>query len=119
MWTKVKKNAGNPGNPGGGAKSGFRVHRQRTHQRGAILLVPEGKTTGMRATVYSDGNGKLAFSFGDQGDFAVFRPSKSAKSHAVTIPATHNSRIPFGTTDVTLTQDGDMWVLDLNSLPVA
>lgn len=109
-WTKITKRAKlKP------ARTQPAVGRT-SNGRGGLLILPRDYVTGKRATFYSDGNGKLAVQMADEGDYMVFSGGKGSLQMRVTIPAEYRDRIPFGTTDVTLTRDGDMWVLDLNSI---
>jgi hypothetical protein len=116
MWTKVKKPTSLTGKE---PRATFAVVRNRSGHRGAMLLIPARAKSGDKATIYSDGNGKLAFAFGDKGDYSVFRRGPTATSYAVTIPSQHQDRIPFGVTEVSLAKDGDMLVLDLSTLSAA
>jgi len=72
--------------------------------------------TAKRADIFSDGNGRLAFSFATDGGYSVITPAKSSLCSHITIPAKFADRIPFGVTDVVLTRDGDLLVLDLAQL---
>jgi hypothetical protein len=106
MWTRVTSlKSVNGRRP---KRDGYGVRRARTSTQTAHLIIPEGATTASHATVYSDGNGKIAFSFGDKGDF---RMGGKTTRH-VTIPKQLSHMIPFGTRDVALIADGGMLILD-------
>lgn len=116
MWKKVKKER----NSFGRAKRETpAVRRGRTGARGAQLIIPEHMISGERASVYSDGNGKLAFVMGDTGEFKVFATTTNGAARSIAIPKPWAERIPFGTHDVSLAKDGDMLVLDLNTIAAA
>lgn len=80
------------------------------------LCVPSGTTPFSSVNIYSDGNGRLAFHFCDGGEYAVFKSNKTSLQQMIQIPAEFVGRLPFGTTDVTLTREGDFYVLDLNQI---
>lgn len=69
-----------------------------------------------RCDVMEDGNGRLAFAPSTHGTYAVYPLGKASKQRAVTIPGPFKAAIPFGTTDVELSKDGEMYILDLNAL---
>lgn len=113
-WTKVKS-------AGSGRRATRKtpaVARNRTGSQTASIILPKDMgDNGDRASFYSDGNGKLAVAFGDSGDFSVMR-NKSGTAR-ITIPRQYAHKIPFGTTDVFLSADGDMLVLDLSAIGAA
>lgn len=106
MWTRITSNKGKP--VGRAKRTAFGVARGRTGFQSAKLIIPEGATAAPRASVYSDGNGKIAFSFGDKGDLKV----SGQTTRSVSIPKQLAHMIPFGTRDVSLTEDGGMLILD-------
>lgn len=110
-WTKVEKTRRGLG-AGMAPRTSFAVRRGRTGHQAATFIIPEGEVHGSRASIYSDGNGKLAFRISDKGDFSAFK-GKNQRVAQVSIPARMASRIPFGTHDAEVTRDGDMLVLDL------
>lgn len=114
MWTKVKPNRGNPNLKPNNKRVTFAVMRNRSHAKPAFLIIPEGMAPGPRASVYHDGD-RLAFAFGQRGDYKV-GAAGAGKAFKVTIPSQFADRIPYGTTDVTPTRDGDMLVLDLSAI---
>lgn len=116
MWKKIDKYT--PISPRE-ARTSFAVARGRSGHQAATLIVPGDMVSAERANIYSDGNGKLAFHMCEGGAFKVSMTSPAAKTRKIAIPADKASRIPFGTTDVQMTRDGDMWVLDLNAIPTA
>lgn len=90
------------------------VSRNRTGARVATMILPGSMGPfPNRADLYSDGNGKLAFALGDEGAASVRMSGRTAR---ITIPAQFADRIPYGTKDVSLVRDGDMFVLNLNAL---
>lgn len=105
MWTRVTSLKVAKGRE---KRASFGVTRGRTGFQAAQLIIPDGATPAPRATVYSDGNGKIAFSFGEKGDFKL--SGKTTKR--VAIPRQLAHLIPFGTHDAVLSNDGGMLVLD-------
>ncbi len=116
MWKKVEKKRLGRAKP---ARTSFAVSRGRSGHQAASLVIPADAVSGPRANIYSDGNGKLAFHMGESGSFAVSITGPKARSRKIAIPSTHAHRIPFGTTEVSMQREGDMWVLDLSALPAA
>lgn len=110
-WTKVKPTSNIKGRA---ARSCFGVQRNRSGSKVASLIVPANVPTGERASVYSDGNGRLAFSTKDTGEYKVGNTAKGAKARKITIPGQYADLIPYGTRDAEVTFDGDMMVLDLS-----
>lgn len=89
------------------------VSRGRTGFQTATLILPIAMVAdNTHASVYSDGNGKLAFALGTKGEFRVTTINKSARCKRVAIPKQFARLIPFGTQDAELIRDGDMLVLD-------
>jgi len=107
-WTKVEN------------KRGIRkratpaTSKLRSRPNVAVLILPHHMATGSRADIYSDGNGSLAFSFGETGKYAVSSLSGRAATRRISIPTKYSADIPIGTTDAVLTSDGDMLVLDMS-----
>jgi hypothetical protein len=102
---------------GKASRTEFAVSRSRTGTQNATLIIPGcAGIEDERANVYSDGNGKLAFHFAGDGVFKVTKGSSAATSCRVSIPKDYAERIPFGVNDVSLTRDGDMYVLDLTQI---
>ena len=93
------------------------VFRGRTGRKAAVLVLPDQMATAERCDIYENGHRFLAFQQHDDGFFSVISASSGGKVKHVTVPAKYAHRIPYGTTDVTLTRDGDMLVLDLDQLP--
>jgi hypothetical protein len=116
MWTKLSKETSLSGRE---PRTKPAVSRTRTGGKAATLILPKSYVNGPRANVYSDGNGKLAFALGEKGEFAVWTNGGKTSTSKVTIPTRFADRIPYGVTDVSLTIDGDMLVLDLSQLPQA
>lgn len=115
MWTKVTKHEGRGGHRAL-ARTVPAVQRP-TCGSSSSLVLPSGMIRGKFCDIYSDGNGRLAFRMGAKGEYAVrAHGGNGSRSGGVTIPSMFASRIPFGTTDVTLEDDGGMLVLDLNAL---
>ena len=107
-WTTIKPSRIKP------KRSKPAVHR---NQRGYTRIFwPAGMATAKRVRVASDGNGRLAFTFTANGEYAVWSAA-GAVSMVSSIPPEFRHRIPVGTTDVNMTREGDAWVLDLNELP--
>lgn len=109
MWTRVKVTRGGRVAP---KRTTFGVSRLRTGTQSATLLIPSDAVRGEFVSVYTDGNGKIAFAFGDKGDRRIYRPNKASHLRAATIPLHLASLIPFGTRDAAVYTDGDMLVLD-------
>jgi len=107
-WTKVEN------------KRGIRkratpaTSKLRSRPNVAALILPHHMATVSRADIYSDGNGSLAFSLGETGEYAAVKASNDARAVRISIPAKYSASIPFGMNDVVLTSDGDMLVLDLS-----
>lgn len=112
MWTKITNSRGM------GIARASRdvpaVMRGRTGAKAAYLVMPSHLVSAARANIYSDGNGKLAYSFDDRGEYKVNLFSRNSKSVKLSVPYNLSDRIPYGTTDAVLTRDSDMWVLDLS-----
>jgi hypothetical protein len=107
-WTTIKPRCGD------GKRTKPAIHR---NQRGEIrILWPAVMVTAKRVRVASDGGGRLAFTFTDDGEYAVWFPAGSG-ARMSTVPAEFRHHIPVGTTDVNMSRAGDAWVLDLNELP--
>ena len=113
MWTKITKSS-NRRSFGRAAREVPAVMRARTGAKRACLVMPSHLVSAARANIYSDGNGKLAYSFDDRGEYNVHLSSRNSKSFRLSVPYNLYDRIPYGTTDAVLTRDGDMWVLDLS-----
>lgn len=110
-WTKVTKNSGK----GAGRRPARTTPAVVRYKGGnAHLVLPAGYTDAKAADVFSDGNGKLGFTFSNDGDYSIHKPSKSATTSRLGIPTRFKDRIPLGTTDVVLTADGVVTVLDLS-----
>jgi hypothetical protein len=108
MWTKVT-----PSRASKPKRASFGVSRGRSGFQAATLIIPTTATVGPRASIYSDGNGKIAFAFGDKGELKV---SVQKSSRKIAIPKQLSHLIPFGTRDVNMTDDGGMLVLDTAQL---
>lgn len=112
-WTKIKpKNTIN----GRAPRTTPGVARSRSGSRAAKVILPPNYVFGERADVYSDGNGKLAFSMGERGAYVVAKSNNSRLARTIIIPSGYAHLIPYGTMDCELTRDGDMWVLDTSTL---
>ena len=111
MWKKIKPVRPSP-MP---RRATPAVNRARTGDQAASLILPGDMVHADHATIYCDGNGKLAFAIGDRGEYKV-KARGTSRTRCVTIPNTYADRIPYGTTDVSLSRDGDMLVLDLNQI---
>lgn len=98
-----------------GRRCVFAVNR---HGDKAALIVPAGMidADANRAEIFHDGGNRLAFRFGDTGEFAVWHWGNGARSLKVHIPAGFADAIPAGTTDVAVHKDGGFYVLDLGQL---
>lgn len=112
-WTKVKPVKTITGRD---PRKTFGVRRNRSGSRSAALLLPSHIEVpeNARASVYSDGNGRIAFAVGASGEYKVIRAKGAEKSSKLTIPSQYAERIPYGTRDAEVTFDGDMMVLDLS-----
>jgi hypothetical protein len=111
-WTKVKPTRGGYGTP---ARSQFAVQRPISSGGAASFIIPEQwAALGSKASVYSDGNGKLAFSIGDTGEYVVGKSGPQSRAKKVTIPSAFTPRLPYGTTDCRVEFDGSLIVLDLS-----
>ena len=115
MWTKVtpKRAVGAP------ARTVPAVQRPINDNGVASAIFPDGWAHGPRCDVYSDGNGRLAFKFGERGEYKVGTSGPKSRAKLVTIPSQFRARIPYGTTDVMMTSEGGMYVLDLNAIRTA
>jgi len=111
MWTKVKR-----GYEPRKRRTTPAIHRTRSGVRQARLVLPAEYVTAGRADIYSDGNGKLGFRLHDAGEFALTTANKTSQMRVVSLPVALSEGLPYGTTDVTLTYDGDMLVLDKSLL---
>ena len=110
MWKKITRKRG------GSMKASrkvFGVSRGVKTPRTARLLVP-GSYQGLsgRVSIYSDGNGKIAFLDTPNGEYKVTASTKAAKHRQVNIPAEFVPMIPYGTTDIDVTEEGGMIVVD-------
>jgi hypothetical protein len=110
-WTKIKSDA--RGKAGRLGRTQPAIQRHPSGNKQARLILPCGMMEKGRANIYSDGNGKLAFSASIDGEYAVRQNSKGSKSLQISIPQCISAGIPFGTHNVDLGRDGDMLVLDL------
>lgn len=115
-WTKIKKYDGRTSFGRAKRTSPAVV---RGSKGNASLVLPEGMVDATRADIFSDGNGRLGFTFGHEGAYAARRANQSSRALRVSIPVKFAERIPMGTTDVVLTNDGPVTVLDLSVLPPA
>lgn len=115
MWTKVTRKYG-PG-PVTPTRAVPAVRRSPSNPNDATLVFPEGWVTSEKCDIYSDGSGRLAYRPCKAGAYKVRKNYKAgSRASFVTIPSEFIDRIPYGTTDVTLTSEGGMFVLDLNSI---
>ena len=111
MWKKIKRTYNLKGRD---ARSTFAVTRPPSGHRNAALLVPAVHAVSPRADIFSDGNGRLAFSFTPHGTYAVSGAGTSpGGARRITIPADYAERVPYGTTEAQIVEDGGMLVLDL------
>ena len=111
MWKRIK--------PQGGAakRTKFGVVRANTGNQAASIIIPEGEATLSRASVYSDGNGKLGLRLHNKGDRVVYKSGgASAAASRVSIPASLAHLIPFGTRDVEVSREDGMIVIDTAKL---
>ncbi len=113
MWTKITKSSNRRRFVRAGREVPA-VMRNRTGTKSACLVMPPHLVSAAQVNIYSDGNGKLAYSFDDRGEYKVRLLSSASKSVRLSVPYNLSDRIPYGTTDAVLTRDGDMWVLDLS-----
>lgn len=92
--------------------------RRRSTGRDALLVLPCEMITGPRADVFSDGD-RLGFRLGAEGDYPVQTPNPRAATRALRIPGKFAARLPVGTTDIAVTHEDGMIVLDLATLIAA
>ena len=108
MWTTLKPKCG------GTERKTFAVRRGKTSPRTAVFVVPPGAASGMRVNISVDHSGRrLGFTFSPTGSFVHYRSYQRTKTGFVSIPAQFVAFIPLGTTEASVTYEGDMIVLDL------
>jgi hypothetical protein len=106
-WEKIRPTRGKPG------RTTFAVHRSGKH---AWMHVPgNARPAGMRVDVFADG-GRLAWAFREHGEFKVNLVGATAR---VFIPSAFAACIPPGTTEVSVTTEDGMLVLDLAQFTAA
>lgn len=108
MWTKHEA----PKKP---ARRMQPAIRRRSTGPDALLVLPQEVITGPRADVFSDGD-RLGFRLGQDGDYPVQTPNAPAATRVLRIPGKFATRVPVGTTDISLTQEDGMLVLDLAAI---
>lgn len=108
-WTKLVSGK----HCGRSRRDTFAVRRNGAGSRIAYLVIPAKYHAGAAASIYTDGNGKLAFEFGETGEYVVRKPSGAASISLTVIPSEFAEHIPFGTTEANVVRDGDMLILDL------
>lgn len=92
--------------------------RRRSTGPDALLVLPREMVTGPRADVFSDGD-RLGFKLGTEGDYPVQHHSPKAATRVLRIPGKFAARLPVGTTDIAMTHEDGMLVLDLATLSAA
>lgn len=105
-WTKITSTFGVP------KKKNPSVMRHRSGAKQAFLTIPKDFTDADRVNIYSDGNGKLAFDFTNEGERSIFRVGGKSHRCRVFIPSSHSGLIPYGTTDAVLTEENGLHILD-------
>lgn len=108
MWTKHEA----PKKP---ARRTQPAIRRRSTGPDALLVLPQEMITGPRADVFSDGD-RIGFRLGAEGDYPVQTPSRKAATRVLRIPGKFAARVPVGTTDIAVTHEDGMLVLDLSAL---
>lgn len=109
MWNKLE-------NSGRGAPQ-ITKPRLSISKTSASIRVPESVHGGAeRASVYSDGNGKIAFSFGADGEFTAFKVNKTGSVRGVAIAKRLAGGIPNGTHELPERFEDGMLVVDLAAL---
>jgi hypothetical protein len=106
MWKKVQRQRAT----GGAPRTKFGVRRNKTGIKSAFLILPKGTTDKTSVSIYSDGQGKIALSFSDVGEFKV---GKSGSTQLITIPHQFSALVPYGTRDCAVMWDDAMLVVDL------
>lgn len=105
MWTKIEMPK-----TGRSARKKFGVFRNATN---CFLLIPA--TDGFKAggaVEYFATDGKIGFAPSGEG-YSLCKYSKNSTSLRVCIPTSVQKPFPIGTTDIEVTRDGDMYVIDL------
>lgn len=114
MWKKVTPRRGS-GLNGREPRKTFAVMRTRTNGVASLVIPGWAHNGETRCDIYNDGT-RLAFAMGIRGQYAVIETGPNSKARKVTIPAQFAENVPYGTTDVSYTTDGDMIVVDLAQL---
>ena len=109
-WINIKPSRGRE------RKTTFRVIRSRGKDgkhAAVIFPIKPGDLPTRNVSIMYHGRSALAYRFHAAGQFRA-RDGGKQKSVMVVIPAGFVPRIPFGTTECTVTRDGDLYVLDLS-----
>jgi hypothetical protein len=80
------------------------------------LSLPEALVPHMAVDVFCDEAGRIGFKFHNRGKRKVWRPSRWTKQLRCSLPRSFAGTIPLGTTDVELTDEDGMLVLDLSAV---
>lgn len=89
--------------------------RRRSTGPDALLVLPHEMITGPRADVFSDGD-RLGFKLGETGDYPVQTNNPRAATRALRIPGKFAALVPVGTTEIALSHEDGMLVLNLAAL---
>lgn len=110
MWTKIEFRA--VGKP---RRTRFGVSKTKNGVCFVLLPASSGFQRGDRVEYFS-AEGKIGFQRAKSG-FAVFLNGKSTTTYRVAMPSETRDFFPTGTTDIEVTRDGDMYVIDLSQFP--
>jgi hypothetical protein len=77
----------------------------------AYLMIPRDMVTGERVSIYTSGDGRIAFEFGANGDYTVRRTSRTSYTMRVVIPKALCGMIKFGLNDVDLERSPEGWLV--------
>ena len=90
----------------------YRVKRNLSTPETAHFALPaQAKALG-RCSIYQNGS-RLGFRFAKEGEY---KATLNGKTTLVRIPAQFVAGIPFGTTEVSVSLDGGMFVIDLDAI---
>lgn len=112
-WTKVNRRTNFKGRD---PRKTFGVSNMNGNLR---FLVPEGQTHANAANIFTDGNGRIAYQFSDDGTYKAYKAKNGQRQKTFTIPSEYADRIPAGTRDAKVERDGEMFVLDLSQFSQA
>ena len=90
----------------------YRVRRNPSVPKTAYFALPAQAKAMGRCSVYQNGS-RLGFRFAKEGEY---KAKLDGRTTLVCIPAQFVAGIPFGTTEVSVSLDGGMFVIDLDTI---